>query len=88
MKILLKGWSRMWIEGGFRGASKKFMQNDGTMCHVMIKKGFITIYCLSDINSKTGRITHFILKVSVENLTRFFSIADAAEINEIYGLLN
>jgi len=88
VKILLKGWSRMWIEGGFRGASKKFMLNDGTMCHTMIRKGFIAIYCIPDNDNKTGRITHFLLKVSIENLSRFFSFTDAAEIYEIYCLLN
>ena len=88
MKILFKGWSRMWIEGGFRGASKKFMQNDGTMCYTMIKKGYVIIYCFSDADNKTGRITHFLLKVSVENLARFFSITNAEEIYEIYCLLN
>ncbi|NJD04538.1 MAG: hypothetical protein FIA99_18530 [Ruminiclostridium sp.] len=78
----------MWIDGGFRGASKKFMLNDGSLCQVMIKKGFITIYCLSDAEGKTCRITHFLLKISIENLIRFFPAVDAEEIYEIYCLLN
>ena len=85
---MLKGWSRMWMEGGFKGASKKFVMNDGTLCHTMIRNSFVAICCIADENNQKGSVTHFLLKVSIENLTRFFSTGDAEEIYEIYNFFN
>lgn len=88
MKLLLKGWSRIWTEGGFRGASKKFEQKDGTMCYAIIRDGLVTIQRINDSNSNNTKITHIILSVSVENLNRFFQKNYSVEIFEVYSYLN
>ncbi len=85
---MLKGWSRMWLEGGFKGASKNFVLNDGTLCHTIIQKNLIAICCISDANNQNGRVTHFILQASMEHLSRFFSSADAEEIYKTFNFFN
>ncbi len=87
MKIILKGWTRIWLNGSFKGASKRF-SCDGMICHAIINKGYISIHKMPDENDDNSKTIHVLFKVSVVNLMRFFSPIQAAEIFEIYRLLN
>lgn len=75
------------MQGSLTGASREFMLNEGIMCRATVKKGFVAVKCLS-AGDDGGSVSHILLKVSLENLCRFFSVSDAAQIFETYCLFN
>lgn len=84
----VKGWRRVWLEGGFRGASKDFKLKDGIKGTAIINNGYISVLCLID-KAKSGCKTMLIVFGNSKNeLESLFSEDDAKEILEIYCSIN
>lgn len=83
------GWCIVDMKSG-RVAAKTVRMLDGTLSCAGIGKGFIIIYAQKDEKRNLDTLSpmHVLLETSVENLSRFYTPAQAQEIYSVYNRFN